>query len=137
MIKILHYCIRNVTQKNYCEIVHFSQNTFILKFCIDFRILYHYNYNVTKRHAERHKTAERGKMANSLKTLRESLGRTQQEFADELGVTRATISNYEIGRREPDGAFFKKLKEKYNVTDKAIGGMLLEYAEQKKASTTN
>lgn len=72
-----------------------------------------------------------------LRELRERLGYTQQEFADELGVTRACLSNYEIGRREPDGAFFAKLKEKYNLTDKAIGEMLLEYAEKTKVSTTN
>lgn len=71
-----------------------------------------------------------------LKAIRNDLGLTQQEFADELGVTRASISNYELGRREPDGAFFAKLKQRYKVSEKAIGEMLLEYAEQKKASTT-
>lgn len=71
---------------------------------------------------------------DKLRELRERLGKTQQEFADDLGVTRASISNYELGRREPDGVFFSKLKSKYNITDKAIGEMLLEYAEKKNAS---
>jgi len=75
--------------------------------------------------------------STKLKALRESTGRTQQEFADELGCTRAAISNYELGRREPDGAFFAKLKERYKISDKAIGEMLLEIAEQRNASTNN
>ena len=75
--------------------------------------------------------------SNKLRALRESMGRTQQEFADELGMTRAAISNYEIGRREPDSAFFAKLKEKYKVSEKAIGEMLLEIAEQKRNASTD
>lgn len=74
---------------------------------------------------------------NKIRVLRESLGKTQQEFADDLGVTRVCISNYELGRREPDGAFFAKLKECYSITDKAIGEMLLEFAEQKKTCTND
>ena len=74
-------------------------------------------------------------MASSkLKALRESMGRTQQEFAEDLGVTRACISNYEIGRREPDSSFFAKLKDKYHLTEKAIGEIILEYAKKKLVS---
>ena len=73
--------------------------------------------------------------SNKLRELREQLGKTQQEFADELGTTRACISNYELGRREPSSAFFAKLKANYRLTDKAIGEILLEFTEQKKAST--
>ena len=88
--------------------------------------------SVTKRHAPTYTDAERSKMSNNkLRAFRESKGLTQQEFADELGVTRAAISNYEIGRREPDGTFFARLKEKYKLSDKAIGGMLLDYAEKR------
>ena len=36
-----------------------------------------------------------------LKTLRKTKKLTQVELADLLGVTRATISNYETGRRAP------------------------------------
>jgi transcriptional regulator with XRE-family HTH domain len=93
--------------------------------------------SVTKRHAPQQKGAERGKMAeNKIKAFRESMGLTQQEFADELGVTRVAISNYELGRREPSGAFFAKLKKRYNLTDQTIGGMLLEYAKEKQAIET-
>ena len=74
---------------------------------------------------------------SKLKYLRERIGKTQQEFADELGVTRSAISNYEIGRREPDGAFFAKLKEKYKISEKAIGEMLLEIAEKRNVNSND
>ena len=41
------------------------------------------------------------KIAKKIKALRKTRGLTQQQLADALGVQRATISNYEIGRREP------------------------------------
>lgn len=33
--------------------------------------------------------------------MRKKKGLTQQQLADKLGVTRSTVSNYEIGRRRP------------------------------------
>jgi len=75
-------------------------------------------------------------MSTKIRKLRESLGRTQQEFADDLGVTRVCISNYELARREPDGAFLAKLKETYNLTEKAIGEIILEFAETKTSRTS-
>lgn len=36
-----------------------------------------------------------------LKTIRRSLGLTQQEFADRLGVQKTTLSRYERGERSP------------------------------------
>lgn len=73
--------------------------------------------------------------SSKLRELRQHLGKTQQEFADELEVTRASISNYETGRREPDGAFFAKLKQRYNISERAIGEMLLDGAKTKHANT--
>lgn len=72
-----------------------------------------------------------------LKQLRQSFGYTQERFAEELGVTRAALSNYELGRREPDSNFFKKLKERFKLNDQAIGEILLEYAKKKNVSTDN
>lgn len=44
--------------------------------------------------------------------LREVRGdASQTEFADQLGVTYKTISNYEIGKRVPDVEFIHKLME--------------------------
>lgn len=36
-----------------------------------------------------------------IKALRKTRGLTQEQLAEKLGVQRATISNYEIGRRSP------------------------------------
>lgn len=58
-------------------------------------------------------------MSNSigakLKTLRKSQRLTQQAVADKVGITRATISNYEIGRRTPHLKDLQKLAAFYNV----------------------
>lgn len=40
-------------------------------------------------------------MHERIKKLRKSLGLTQQEFADKIGVKRGAIANYEIGRNDP------------------------------------
>lgn len=42
-----------------------------------------------------------------LRSVRIDRGLTQQQVSDELGVTKATYSGYETGRREPD---VKKIK---------------------------
>lgn len=40
-------------------------------------------------------------IANNLKYLRKKKGLTQQQFADELGIKRASVGAYEEGRAEP------------------------------------
>lgn len=40
---------------------------------------------------------------------------TQQEIADKLGVTRSTVSNFEIGRRKPEIDVLEKLAKIYGV----------------------
>lgn len=40
-------------------------------------------------------------IAYKLKTLRKGRKLTQQELAEKIGLNRATISNYEVGRRLP------------------------------------
>ena len=74
---------------------------------------------------------------NKIRAFRKSLGFTQKEFATALGMTRECISNYEIGRREPDGNFYLKLNECFNVKEKAIGEMLLELSRQRNAYKSN
>lgn len=59
---------------------------------------------------------------------------TQQELADILGVTRATVCNYEIRRREPSPDILQKLKEHFNLNDQTIGEIVLDYAKKKNAS---
>ena len=41
---------------------------------------------------------------------------TQQYVADKVGITRATLSNYEIDRRTPDLKTLRKLAECYGVS---------------------
>ena len=42
-----------------------------------------------------------GEIGKKIKTLRKTRGMTQFQLADALGVERASISNYETGRRFP------------------------------------
>lgn len=41
------------------------------------------------------------KISRKIKALRKTRGMTQEQLAEKLGVQRATVSNYEIGRRSP------------------------------------
>lgn len=50
-----------------------------------------------------------------LKTLRKGQKMTQQYVADKVGITRATLSNYEINRRTPDLKTLRNLAEIYGV----------------------
>lgn len=54
-------------------------------------------------------------IGKQLKTLRKSQRMTQQTVADRVGITRATLSNYEIDRRTPDLKTLRKLAECYGV----------------------
>lgn len=42
--------------------------------------------------------------AHDIKSLRESLGLTQTEFAEHLGVRQGAVSHWELGLRRPSGA---------------------------------
>ena len=54
-------------------------------------------------------------VGEKLRTLRKEKKLTQQEAADKLGVKRATISNYEIGRRSPHLSELRRIAEFYGV----------------------
>lgn len=54
-------------------------------------------------------------IGKQLKTLRKSQKMTQQAVADKVGITRATLSNYEIDRRTPDLKTLRKLAECFGV----------------------
>lgn len=55
-------------------------------------------------------------IGKQLKTLRKSQRMTQQAVADRVGITRATLSNYEIDRRTPDLKTLRKLAECFGVS---------------------
>ena len=54
-------------------------------------------------------------IATKLKILRRGRKLTQEQLAKQLGVNRATISNYEIGRRLPNLNDLKRFAEFYGV----------------------
>ena len=55
-------------------------------------------------------------IGQKLKTLRKGRKLTQQEVADKLGLVRATISNYEVGRRSPHLSELRRFAEFYGVS---------------------
>ena len=54
-------------------------------------------------------------IGQKLKTLRKGRKLTQQEAAEKLGITRATVSNYEVGRRSPHISELKRIADFYGV----------------------
>lgn len=54
-------------------------------------------------------------IGKQLKALRKGQKMTQQFVADKVGITRATLSNYEIDRRTPDLKTLRKLAECFGV----------------------
>lgn len=62
------------------------------------------------------------KLSEILKKLRISKGYSQGDVADYLQVNRASYSNYEQGRRDPDYQTIKKIADFYSVsTDLLLG----------------
>ncbi len=56
-------------------------------------------------------------MNERIKELRKSLGLTQQEFADRVGVKRNTIAQYETGRNPPIDAVVTSICREFHVSE--------------------
>ena len=54
-------------------------------------------------------------MNERIKQLRKTLGLTQQEFAERIGITRNAVANNETGRNEPIGSVLNLICNEYNV----------------------
>lgn len=54
-------------------------------------------------------------VGKKLQQLRKGRQLTQQQLAEKMGVTRATVSNYEVGRRTPHLSELKRFAEFYGV----------------------
>lgn len=54
-------------------------------------------------------------IGSKLKTLRKGRKLTQQELSERLDLSRATISNYEVGRRSPHLSELRRFAEFYGV----------------------
>ena len=62
-------------------------------------------------------------LSEQLKAARKEAGLTQEQAAEELGVTRQTISNWENGRTWPDIASVVRMSERYSVSlDRLLKG---------------
>ena len=62
-------------------------------------------------------------LSEQLKSARKEAGLTQEQAAEELGVTRQTISNWENGRTWPDIASVVRMSERYSVSlDRLLKG---------------
>ena len=66
----------------------------------------------------------------NLKRLRFKLKMSAQQMADDLGIHKMSISNYETEKRKPTFEFMEQLLEKYNVNLNwfmaGIGDMFIE-----------
>ena len=56
-------------------------------------------------------------MDERIKKLRNTLGLTQQEFADKIGIKRNTIAQYEGGRNAPIDAVITLICREFNVNE--------------------
>lgn len=54
-------------------------------------------------------------IGEKIKTLRKTRGLTQHTFADQVGIKRSTISNYEIDRRTPSLVDLKQIAAFFGV----------------------
>jgi|GEM_PF-5056832 len=55
-------------------------------------------------------------LADNMKYLRAKWGRSQQQLADELGITRTRYSKYEYGMAEPPIDLLVKIARYYGLT---------------------
>lgn len=55
-------------------------------------------------------------MKNKIADLRSELGLTQNELADKLNISRASLSHYEAMRRDPDTETLRKIADFFGVS---------------------
>ena len=55
-------------------------------------------------------------LADNMKYLRAKWGRSQQQLADELGITRTRYSKYEYGMAEPSIELLVKIARYYGIS---------------------
>lgn len=61
-------------------------------------------------------------LSNRLKVSRKTIGKTQKDLAQYLGISERGYQNYEMGAREPNLEVLTKLADYFNVsTDYLLG----------------
>ena len=77
-------------------------------------------------------------VASRTKELRKALGLTQQEFADRLGIKRATVSKYDINATDPSGSVISLICREFHVREAWLrdgeGDMLEQLTEDEDRS---
>lgn len=77
-------------------------------------------------------------MNERIKELRKTLGFTQQEFADKIGVKRNTVATYEMGRSVPSDSAISLICREFNVSEAWLrtgeGAMFLERSRDEELS---
>lgn len=73
-------------------------------------------------------------MNERIKEPRKELKLTQQEFADELKISRGNIGAYEVGKNAPSDAVVSLICKTFNVNEEwlrvGVGDMFLELPEE-------
>lgn len=64
---------------------------------------------------------EKEEIGKKIRILRKTRGLTQEQLAEKLKVKRATISNYEIGRRSPHIKELEEISEALGVNLEYFG----------------
>jgi transcriptional regulator with XRE-family HTH domain len=70
---------------------------------------------------------------NIVKELRKKKGIQQKELAIELGVSNATVSDWERGKKDPSGDRLKKLAEYFAVDELVILGRMSPCAQDQRS----
>lgn len=68
-------------------------------------------------------------LKNRIKEVRENKNMSQNDVADELNVTRQSISQYENGHREPKLETWKKLAKLFNASVPYLQGLTISESE--------
>lgn len=69
------------------------------------------------------------KLAKNIRDARKSLGLTQEQLAERLGITLGTVSKWERGESEPDLGFIMDLAELFHVSVDALIGFSMRGAD--------
>ena len=65
----------------------------------------------------------RESIAKNIRVYRELHGMTQKDLADQLGVTKAAVNNWETGNNSPDIETLMKICRLFKTTPSAMAGM--------------
>ena len=75
-------------------------------------------------------------IGDRIKEARQALNKTQQEFADSIGVKRNTVATYEMGKATPSDRTISDICREYNIREDWLrtgeGPMFADLTRQKK-----